>query len=1131
MSDLLNIQIPNDITLNNVLQGKPYLVNIEGSVNICMTLCGQDIEGCNQVEFINMKNAKSLLIMEPKPNSVRKCGIKLAFDSTSDTSIDTGYGNYVLEKLFISVPSFHRLNKQIFDLEVYLVYSSKQKDGSKIYVVMCSLYTGVDSVAPSDWRFVTYKLMNELFGNLDKIPNPNQTMGIGAPPNPIDVQSFIPREGYRNFYEYTHPRNTKVNFRIFSTPMFVSTAVIRNLQSKLFFGSDYTNFKSMIQQSTNPPSGLFIFFSQDVTKNIDSALGGKLLTPDTCPPPVSTPSKPKTDMKKKAKKKIKKGTKTGNSKSNTKSKTKSTETGKSKNKNNKKKSGVESFANQSDDEEYDDDEDEEDEDEEEDFENENEDVEDVEDEDVEEEDEVGEEDTGEVESYAEKKQKSTSASEFGYIIGAIFIAVVVTVLSLFVMNLLKVETNKSILISLTTGFILGMISYYGIKSSEQGTTMKQATKDTQKLDERRPKEDRDLKSDMEKYGTARTAQMFVLGLYIIIPYFFFLLMTKLMNDPRFEGLGNYNFEPNKVAELLGNDKFQNILSSKFWYFIFLFAQVLISLIVFLQLALNDISYSTISGIRLALALCIFSIFSVFIYIYRRSQLPFDNVTVCELDYYSLLSLNIPFGKIRELLFNFGSNPVDIDLGSLQMNVNSNVNNINSLPQANVAEIRYAPIVKQQGGTIENNKINTSTKVPGLSHTNMNKAVQKIMQNSGLEKIGNWDELLADISPRGWIYLTLYVVSVSVISIILTSVMAMNNSSKFNTTGSALGIVFTSFLVIGGIIYKYFILKKPTAEQATRFVGTLSSVATGIGSSSSGRVSGQQQQTGRVENVYERTLGRLTPEEDDEISETFSENVERTEEPYEDDYLQPLSESDDELQSLVDETDFTPGLRERGISALRATRERAGDVLGVAQQRIQSLRQRIPSIQIPSLSSLRSRTSSQPTSLMNESLGSSSDIDDNEIGNLNDSYVFDYDDNSSQVSTPSSRQSIITPLGSTSSSSSIPPQQQLQQQQQQELLINPPPSVISTIVENPDPSSSSTATSSPIVPPNQSSSMPTTLSSTSTIASPLPSTSLQQKINEFKKEINKNTGIQIKNQTNKILGEIENIQNESEKNLK
>ena len=64
MSDLLNIQIPNDNTLNTVLQGKPFLVNIEGSINICMTLCGQNIEGCNQVELTTMKNGKQVSIMQ-----------------------------------------------------------------------------------------------------------------------------------------------------------------------------------------------------------------------------------------------------------------------------------------------------------------------------------------------------------------------------------------------------------------------------------------------------------------------------------------------------------------------------------------------------------------------------------------------------------------------------------------------------------------------------------------------------------------------------------------------------------------------------------------------------------------------------------------------------------------------------------------------------------------------------------------------------------------------------------------------------------------------------------------------------------------------------------------------------------
>ena len=256
MTDLLNIQIAGDTTLNTVLENKPFLINIEGSIQICMTLCGQTIEGCTQTELVTMKNSNSILILEPKPNTTQKCNIQLAFDSNTETST---MGKYSLEKILISAPSLHRINKMIYDLEAFLLYSSTQKDGTKLYVCMCSFFTGVDSIQPHDWRFTSYTLMNELFGNPDKIPIANQTLGIGAPPNPIDVSSFLPREGFRNFYEYTHPMNTKVNFRVFSSPLYVSKNVVQNIQNKLFTGAGYANFKQAVQTSTNPNSGLFIF--------------------------------------------------------------------------------------------------------------------------------------------------------------------------------------------------------------------------------------------------------------------------------------------------------------------------------------------------------------------------------------------------------------------------------------------------------------------------------------------------------------------------------------------------------------------------------------------------------------------------------------------------------------------------------------------------------------------------------------------------------------------------------------------------------------------------------------------------------------------------------------------------------
>ncbi len=324
MDDLLTLSAPGDTSLNQVLSKRPYLANIEGSINICMTLCGQTIEGCNSVNFVSLKNYNKLLVLVPNSKQENKCNIQLAYDSLSDNTDSTGLGNYTLENVFFTVPSFHKINNIISDMEVYIVYSTLQKNGSKLYVVMCTFFTAVDSLTSGDWRFTTFKLMNELFADLSKIPEVNQNLSIGAPPNPIDVNDFMPRPGFRNFYEYSHPSNNLVNFRIFQTPLYCSKSVLANLQQKLVPGVVYTNLKQMIQTYENPKSGLYIFFSQDLTKNLDSALNGQLSNPTTsqCPPVVDTSKvdakvaaikkkakKKKLNLKIKPKKKKKKGKK------------------------------------------------------------------------------------------------------------------------------------------------------------------------------------------------------------------------------------------------------------------------------------------------------------------------------------------------------------------------------------------------------------------------------------------------------------------------------------------------------------------------------------------------------------------------------------------------------------------------------------------------------------------------------------------------------------------------------------------------------------------------------------------------------------------------------------------------------
>lgn len=269
MSNPLNIQISDEV-LNNIITKNPFYINITGSVNICLVRCGQEIEKCNDVNFSTMTNYGKVLVLNPNKNDKSKCNIKLAFDSSNDGIDEDGMANYVFEKAFFTVPSLHRLNGQIYDIETFLLFSSIQKNGNILYVCLCALGQGTTNVKNNDWKLLNYKLMNELFIKNNKVPDIYGTTSISGVPNPIDLNNFIPIEGLRNFYDYTHPNNTNVNIRVFQTPMAVPNEVISLLKSKLTPGSTYESFKNAIVKSINPSENLYFYFSQDLTDNYKS---------------------------------------------------------------------------------------------------------------------------------------------------------------------------------------------------------------------------------------------------------------------------------------------------------------------------------------------------------------------------------------------------------------------------------------------------------------------------------------------------------------------------------------------------------------------------------------------------------------------------------------------------------------------------------------------------------------------------------------------------------------------------------------------------------------------------------------------------------------------------------------------
>ena len=267
MKDILKLE-STDNTLNNVFNEYPFYIDIKGSVSICIIKCAQEIEACNEIKLASMSNNGKYLLLNPSSKTQAKCNIKLACDSNNDTINDKGEASYKFEKSFITVPSLHRIDGKLFDLETFLIFSSVQKNGNILYIVLCSLSNGVGNMPTDSSKLVSYKLFDELFTGSIEIPEIHGTKPIGD--FPIDLTNFIPSKGNRNFYDYVHPKNSMVNFRIFQSPLDVSNDCLNNLRQKLTPGTIFSDFKLALTQNINPPNNLYFYFSQDLTKNYES---------------------------------------------------------------------------------------------------------------------------------------------------------------------------------------------------------------------------------------------------------------------------------------------------------------------------------------------------------------------------------------------------------------------------------------------------------------------------------------------------------------------------------------------------------------------------------------------------------------------------------------------------------------------------------------------------------------------------------------------------------------------------------------------------------------------------------------------------------------------------------------------
>jgi hypothetical protein len=257
-----------DNDTKDIFNNIPFLINISGQVNICEVRCGQEIDSCNSIKINTMTNYGNILSLNTDANI--KCNVKLPYESEGDNK------SYVFKKIFITVPSLHRINSTIYDLEIFTVFSSIQKNGTKLNLVLCTLLSGTNSVPTSgDSKLLTYTLLNELFSGKNTVPEKFGTASINLVPNPVDLNSFIPSSGNRSFYSYTHPNNLNTNIRIFTSSLLVSNNILSILKNKLTPGNSYTNMKNTINTSINPNTGLFFYYSEDFTNNYTSFSSNK----------------------------------------------------------------------------------------------------------------------------------------------------------------------------------------------------------------------------------------------------------------------------------------------------------------------------------------------------------------------------------------------------------------------------------------------------------------------------------------------------------------------------------------------------------------------------------------------------------------------------------------------------------------------------------------------------------------------------------------------------------------------------------------------------------------------------------------------------------------------------------------
>ncbi len=274
-SDSINNSIlginTQDSIINDIFKYDVQYTHITGDVNLCVNRCGQEIEGCEEVNFMNMTNYGKILTLnvDMEKNKNAKCNIRKAYDN--DSKDEDGFSSYKFEKMFVMTPSFHKIDNILYDCEFGFVFSKFDKYQKKVYMILCVLASNAVDPRPETLNksgdLLFYKLTDALFGNNENIPQFSNKKEINSPPNPVQLSDFMPPVGERSFYEYSYAHAKNISYRIFQRPMMISPKVLENLRQKLTPNQLFNQYKQALQTYENDKLGLLIFYKEDTQKS------------------------------------------------------------------------------------------------------------------------------------------------------------------------------------------------------------------------------------------------------------------------------------------------------------------------------------------------------------------------------------------------------------------------------------------------------------------------------------------------------------------------------------------------------------------------------------------------------------------------------------------------------------------------------------------------------------------------------------------------------------------------------------------------------------------------------------------------------------------------------------------------